>query len=389
MTKKIFMIAGEVSGDVNASHLARAMLRLDPSLEFVGIGGGNMRDAGVRLLADSTTWGSIGFFEGFVKGLVIYPVARRLKAMFESEKPDLFIPVDYRVFNMRAARIAKSLGIPVVYFFAPVSWFGSGGKRFQALAETVDLSLLALPMSLDDYKAAGARHEYIGHPLVDAAKPSMTREQAREFFGVEPDAPLVGLMPGSRGQEVKRLMPVFARSAEIVAARVPGARFIAFRAAPQLDAVMRKHIRNAPVDVASERVYDFMNACDVLALCSGTATHEAALMGKPMIISYKLHPVTAWIARRTVNPPMIGLPNIIAGEFVAPELVQEECVPERVAEKIIEILSSQEIRDRMTAQIKLVAAKLGSPGVLDRAARLAAGVAGIAGGQPGGERTKL
>jgi lipid-A-disaccharide synthase len=372
MPKKIFITAGEVSGDLNASNLVRALRRLDESLEFVGIGGRHLRDAGVRLLADSSTWGSIGFFEGFVKGLTIYPVARRLDRMFAQEKPDVFVPVDYRVFNMRAARIAKSQGIPVVYFFAPVSWFGSGGKRFAALAEAVDLSLVALPLSLDAYRAAGAKFEYIGHPLIDTARPSMSKEDALKFFGIESGGIPIGLMPGSRQQEVKRLMPVFARAAEKIREKLPRARFVVFRATEALDPLIRKHIGDSGITVAADKVYDFMNMCELLILCSGTATHEAAILRKPMVVCYKIHAVTAWIARRTVDPPMLALPNILAGEFIVPELVQEACIPDAVAEKAIEILSSDEIMIRMKDNLGAVARKMGEPGVLDRAARLVA-----------------
>jgi lipid-A-disaccharide synthase len=375
MPKKIFITAGEVSGDLNASNLVRTLRGLDESFEFVGIGGRHLRDAGVRLLSDSTTWGSIGFIEGFIKGLTIYPIARRLGRMFAEEKPDVFVPVDYRFFNMRAARIAKGMGIPVVYFFAPVSWFGSGGKRFAALAETVDLSLVALPLSLDDYRAAGARFEYIGHPLIDTVKPSMPEEEARGFFGVGDAKPVIGLMPGSRQQEVVRLMPVFAAGARKIREVMPGARFVVFRASDALDSLIRKHIGEDEITVAHEHVYDFMNICDLLILCSGTATHEATLMQKPMVVCYMINAVTNWIARKTIDPPMIALPNILAGEFIVPEVLQEFCTPDAVAGKAIEILSSDEIRDRMKEKLGQMKEKMGNPGVLARAARLVADAA--------------
>jgi len=351
------------------------MRRMDDSFEFVGIGGRHMRDAGVKLLADSTTWGSIGMLESFIKGLSIYPVVRRLGRMFAAEKPDLFVPVDYRVFNMRAARIAKGMGIPVVYFFAPVSWFGSGGKRFRAIAETVDLALAALPISLEGYRAAGARFEYIGHPLVDTVKPSMAKEEALRFFGLDAGGPVIGLMPGSRQQEVVRLMPVYAAAAERIRSAAPSAQFIAFRAAESLDPLIRRPAAKARIIVAGERLYDFMNVADVLIVCSGTATHEAALMRKPMVVCYKLSAVTAWLVRKTVDPPMIALPNILAEKFIVPELVQEECTPDAVAGKTIEILSSDEIRIRMMDRLGEITRKMGVPGVLSRAARLVADAA--------------
>lgn len=367
--KKIFITAGEISGDHNAALLVRAVREIDSSFEFVGIGSARMREAGVRLLADSTTWGSVGFFEGLAKSFKLYPAVRGISRWFEDEKPDLFVPVDYRVFNVRAAKIAKAKGLKVVYFFSPVSWFGSGLKRFRALAEFVDLSLVALPVSLDNYRAAGANFEFIGHPLVDAAHPSMTREQALEVFGLGDSRPVIGLMPGSRFQEIGRLMPVFVRAAEMIGKKMPDAQFLLLKASDAFTQMIDRQTVGTGIKVISGNIYDFMNVCDLLILCSGTAAHEATLMRKPMIINYKLSAVTAWIARRTIAPPMIGLPNIIAGEFIAPELVQEECTPEKVAGKALEILTSDEIRAGMAARLGEVAEKLGAPGVLARAAR--------------------
>ncbi len=367
--KKIFITAGEISGDLNASHLVRAIRSMDASCRFVGIGGRHLREAGVQLLADSTTWGSVGFFEAVAKTPKVYPVLRRMKRIFAAESPDIYIPVDYRFFSMKAARVAHDMGIPVVYYFAPVNWFGSGGKRFAQLAETVDLSLLALPLSQDDYKAAGARCEFVGHPLADVARPSMTREQAHAHFGTAPGKPFVGLMPGSRVQEIKRLMPVFARACGLITEKIPDVQFVLFSASETLEPLINKYLKGLPVKIARDGVYDFMNTADVLVVCSGTATHEAALMKAPMVVCYKLSPVTAWVARRTINPPMIALPNILAGEFIAPELVQEACTPDAVAGKVLEMLSSEDIRVRMKAALGGVAVKLGGAGSLERAAR--------------------
>jgi lipid-A-disaccharide synthase len=369
LAKKVFITAGEVSGDLNASHLVRAIREIDGSVEFAGIGGRYLRDAGVTLAADSSTWGSIGFLEGAAKFPRVYPVLRRLGAIFDREKPDVFVPVDYRVFNMRAARVAKSRGIPVVYFFAPVSWFGSGKKRFEALAQTIDLSLVALPLSLDSYRDAGANFEFIGHPLVDVVKPSMTREDGLRFFGLDDRAPVIGLMPGSRSQEINRLLPVFIKAMETITKTFPSAQHLLLQATDAMAPLIKKHVGNAPVKVATEKTYDFMNVSDLLILCSGTAAHEAALMEKPMVINYKISALTYWIGRHTVDPPMIGLPNIIAGKFIVPELVQEDCTPESVAEKAVEILSSGDIRARMKDSLSVVKKKLGEPGVLARAAR--------------------
>jgi lipid-A-disaccharide synthase len=367
--KKIFITCGEVSGDLNGANLVRTIRELAPNFDFAGIGGAHLRSAGVKILFDSTQWGSIGMIEAVAKIPKVYPALRSLPALFREEKPDLFVPVDYRFFNMKAARVAKRLGIPVVYFFAPVSWFGSGEKRFRMLADTVDLSLVALPVSLDSYRAAGANYEFIGHPLIDTAKPSMNIDQARKFFGVEPENIVIGLMPGSRVQEIKRLMPVFTEAVRLITEKIPGTQFLLFRAAETFEPLIKKLAGDAPITIVREKIYDFMELSDLLILCSGTAAHEATIMEKPMIVTYKLSAFTAWLARKTMAPPFVALPNIIAGRFVVPELLQEECTAVNIAQKAVELLSDHEEHCRIISGLSDVKAQLGEPGALERAAR--------------------
>lgn len=368
MGKKIFITAGELSGDLNASLLVKAMTARDPELEFMGIGGPKMREAGVKLLVDSTTWGSIGMLEGALKFPRVYPYLKAMPTIFAREKPDMYIPVDYRFFSIRCAAMAASQNIPVAYYFAPVSWFGTGGKRFVQMQGIVDLALLALPFSLDDYRNSGIRAEYIGHPLLDAAKPSMSEESARRHFGLKDGEKVVGFLPGSRFQEIGRLTPVFAEAARIIKEQAPGTRFILFPAAADFEPLIRKRLGNAPVDVVHGNVYDFMNVCDAIALCSGTAAHEACMMGKPMVVTYKMSAVTAWIVRRTLKPKMIAMPNILADRFIVPEILQEECTGQRVAEETLKLLTDAEEAAKMKAALEEVLKKLGEPGVADRAA---------------------
>ncbi len=368
MSKKIFITAGELSGDLNASLLVDAVCEKDAAVEFVGVGGPKMKAAGVRLLADSTTWGSIGILEGAARFFSVYPTLRRMGAYFKQEKPDLYIPVDYRFFSMKCAAVAKRAGIKVVYYFAPVSWFGTGGKRFEMMKNMVDLALVALPFSLDQYKKAGIPYEYIGHPIIDAAIPTMSKKESASYFGFNTYRPIVGLMPGSRFQEVGRLTPVFRDAVNMMRAGNPRIQFALFRASDAMGPLIEKRLGGAPVRIIDEKVYDFMKMCDVLILCSGTATHEAALVGTPMIIAYKVSPLTAWLIRRTVDPPMIGMPNIIYGEKVIPELVQEDCTAVNVASQTIEMLSDENIRYRITEILDIVRERLGEPGVAARAA---------------------
>jgi lipid-A-disaccharide synthase len=367
--KKIFLCSGEVSGDMHGANLARRIRELAPAFEFAAIGGERMRDAGVRLVADSTTWGSVGMFESAAKAPWVYPAMRRMPALFRSENPDVFVPIDYRYFNMRAARAAHEQNIRTVYFFAPVSWFGSGPGRFAPIAQTVDLALLTLPFSHDDYRAAGANFEFIGHPIMDTAVPDMDRAEAHEFFGTDPERPVIGLMPGSRWQEVKRLLPVFQRAVQQILESVPQAQFLLFAATGPLENHIRARTANSPIRVVNRHVYDFMSISDLLILCSGTAAHEATVLGRPMIVCYKISAPTAWLARRMVDIKFIALPNIVSDEFVVPELVQEQCTPQAVAGDACALLSDPARRDTMERNLERVRARLGGTGALDRAAR--------------------
>ena len=354
---------------MNGAGLVGRVRELAPEFEFVAIGGERMRAAGVRLLADSTTWGSVGVFESAAKAPWVYPAMKRLPGQLRAERPDVFVPIDYRFFNMRAARAAKDQNITTVYYFAPVSWFGSGPGRFAPMAETVDLALLTLPFSHDDYAAAGANFEFIGHPLMDTARPAMAPGDAHAYFGAVPGRALVGLMPGSRFQEVKRLLPVYVRASALIRNTLPDVQFLLFAATAPLEDYIRKHTANAGITVAREHVYDFMAVSDLLILCSGTAAHEATILGRPMIVTYKISAPTAWLVRRMVNLKFIALPNIVANAFVVPELIQEACTPAAVAEQALSLLSDAARRDTMKQGLATVREKLGGPGALDRAAR--------------------
>jgi lipid-A-disaccharide synthase len=366
--KKIFLCSGEVSGDMHGANLVRRIRTLAPEFEFAAVGGERMRAAGVRLLADSTTWGSVGAFESAAKAPWVYPAMRRMPALLRAEQPDVFVPIDYRYFNMRAARAAHEQNIKTIYFFAPVSWFGSGPGRFAPIAQTVDLALLTLPFSHDDYRAAGANFEFIGHPIMDTARPDLDAAGAHEFFGTDPQRPVIGLMPGSRFQEVKRLLPVFRNAAAMILKQIPDAQFLLFAATGPLEQYIRRLTAQTPITIINEHVYDFMSISNLLIMCSGTAAHEATVLGRPMIVAYKISAPTAWLARRMVDIKFIAMPNIVADSFVVPELVQEACTPQAVADLACALLSDPARRDTMERGLGDVRRKLGGAGALDRAA---------------------
>ncbi|MFH1539093.1 MAG: lipid-A-disaccharide synthase [bacterium] len=368
MAKRIFFCAGEVSGDRHGAALAKAIRGIDSEVEFFGIGGTQMKAAGVELLHDSTGWGTIGFFEGATRFPRLYPIFRKIPKIFDRERPDMFVPIDFRVFNMGLCRAAKTRGIPVTYFFAPVSWYGTGKKRFAELAESVDLALICLPFSLGDYELAGANFEYVGHPAVDLAQPEMEMEEAFKTFGLERGRVTIGLMPGSRIQEIKRLLPVFRDAAELLRNSVPGSQFILLSADARFTPLIRKILRDTTVTVTESHPYDFMNVCDLLIVCSGTATHEATLMEKPMVVTYRLSRPTAALARLMMKYTYVAMPNLLAGEMVVPELIQERCTAGNIALEAHRLLTDSEARVALRRKYQEVKMMLGAPGVLDRSA---------------------
>lgn len=368
MGKRIFFCAGEVSGDRHGAALADAVRELEPDVEFFGIGGAQMRAAGVELLYDSTNWGTVGFFEGMTRVPRLYPVLGRVPKIFRRERPDLFIPIDFRFFNMRLCRAARAAGIPIVYFFAPVSWYGTGKKRFREIAETVDLSLLCLPFSLGDYELAGANFEFVGHPAVDLVAPSMELDEAFDTFGLERGRVTIGLMPGSRIHEIKRLLPAFRNAIEILTTSIPGSQFILLSADTRLTPLIKKIVRKAPIKISEAHTYDFMNVSDLLIACSGTATHEATLLGKPMVVAYRVSRATAMLARRAMNFTFAAMPNLLAGEMVVPELIQENCTAANIAAEARRLISDSEARVEIKRKLEEVKMMFGAPGVLQRAA---------------------
>jgi lipid-A-disaccharide synthase len=363
------MVAGEASGDLHGATLARALATLSPGVKLAGMGGSRMADAGVRLVRRAERVTVVGGTEALGRLPALWSAFQALRQQLRSRRPGVLVLIDFPEFNMRLARVARRLGVPVVYFVAPQLWAWRRG-RVRTMARDVSRVLAIFPFEVGLYQEAGVPVEFVGHPVLDVL-PALDRDAARAGLATDGET-LVGLLPGSRDAEVRRHLPVLLGAAQRIAARRPRARFVVpvaptIAAAPVAEAARAAGL---PVDVLPGEAYRVMAAADLLLVASGTATLEAACYGTPMVVLYRLSAVSHWLARRLVRGVShISLPNIIAGRGIVPELIQGEATPDAVAEAGLQLLEDDAARAHQRAALLEVRARLGEAGAGLRAAR--------------------
>ena len=337
---RILISAGEASGDIHAAAVAAAIKKLDPQAEVFGMGGDALRKAGAEVLFDIKDHGVMGFVEVVRKLPDLFQLRAAFSKLMDERRPDCLITVDYPGFNMKLAQLAHEKGIPVVSYIAPSAWAWNKG-RAKKVAKIVDKVACIFPFEYEVYKEAGAPVEFVGHPLVDIVHPEMTRAEAEAWVGKQPGHRLVLLMPGSRLMEIEKSLPTLLEAAKIIKHQLPEVDFVLPRADTIPEQLLKKHIALSGVEVklTEGHNYDLFSVADLALATSGTVTLEAALCGLGSVIVYRTSPVTYFIARMVVNIPHIGLPNIVAGREVLPELLQGDFTPEKVAAKDLELWS--------------------------------------------------
>jgi lipid-A-disaccharide synthase len=367
-TASIMVVAGEASGDLHGATLCRALRVLAPERPLIGMGGERMAAAGLTRLADVTATATVGATVPLGPAPALLRAWRRLRAELQSARPPAaLVVIDFPEFNLRLARAARRAGVPVVYFIPPQVWAWRTW-RLRTIRRRVSLVLAVFPFETALYRQAGARVEFVGHPVLDALAGAPARDEARRRLGMDASATVVGLLPGSRAQETAATWPVLrAAGARIVQLR-PGTQFVV-AAAPTVPAEAFAAVGTPPVRVVSGDTYAVMRAADLLIVASGTATLEAGLLGTPMIVCYRLTGLTeAWV-RLLVRVPWISLVNIVLGRAVVPELYQRAFTAERVADAALSLLASPAAREAQRQGFVELAAALGEPGVGVRAAR--------------------
>jgi len=370
-SKKVLLVAGETSGDLHGAHLVEAIHQIDPEVQFLGVGGEHLARKGMKILYHSQSLAVVGITEVLFKLRTILKALKGLKEALDQEKPNLIVLIDFPDFNLRLAKIARQKGIPVLYYISPQVWAWRHG-RVKLIAERVKKMVVFFPFEVPLYKAAGVDVEWVGHPLVDIVKPALSKEEAFRKFGLDPKRRTVGLLPGSRTHEVERFLPPLLASAHLLQKEIPDLQFVIPLAPGFTEETLSPWMRNspAPLKFIQGWTYDVMNICELLILASGTATLEGAILGKPMIIIYKGSLLSYWIVRAMIQVNHIGLVNLVAGKGIAPELIQKDVNPKRIAEEGLRILKDSVLQQEMVESLKEVRQRLGNPGAAQRAARI-------------------
>ena len=370
-SKKILLVAGEVSGDLHGSRLVEAVQRIDPDIEFFGIGGEGLERAGMKLLYPSQSLSVVGITEVFFKLRAILKALQGLKKSIDRERPDLVILIDFPDFNLRLAKMAQRKGIPILYYIGPQVWAWRP-RRIKLIARLVKKMIVLFPFEVPLYQAAGVDVEWVGHPLLDIVKPTLSREKAFQQFGLDPRRRTVGLLPGSRKHEVERLLPPLLASAHLLQKEIPDLQFV-IPLAPGLHKTLllsRMGNISVPVAVVEGFTYDVMNLSELLIVASGTATLEGAIVGKPMIIVYKVSFLSYWVGRALIRLDHIGLVNLVAEKEIVPELIQKDVNPQQIADEAFRILRDPILSRKMAESVNKVRQKLGELGAAERAARI-------------------
>jgi len=368
--REILFVAGEASGDLHAAGVARALAARGAPFQLTGIGGDEMRAAGVELVEHAERLAVMGFVEVLKHIPLHYRLARELERRIRSGRVALVVLIDYPGFNMKIAAAARAAGVPVLYYITPQVW-AWGAKRLRELARTITKAAVILPFEEALLREHGIDATFVGHPLLDRARTLPGRAEARRSLGVADGDRLLALFPGSRAQEIVRHLDPFVETARALQRRDPALKVVV-SAAPHVEIAPER----CPYPLVRSASFAVLRAADAAMCKSGTTTLEAAVAGCPMVVAYRTSAITYAAAKRLVRIPHIGLVNVVAGREVAPEFVQDALVPARVADVLSELLDvGSPRRIRMIEELDRVRAMLGEAGAADRVATMAIALA--------------
>lgn len=369
---KVMIMAGEASGDMHGAFLAAALKEREPDIELIGTGSTMMQKAGVRLLVDMAKYSTVGIWEALKNIRALKKLLQDIASFIKREQPDVVVLIDYPGFHLEVAKILKQENIRSVYYFCPSAWAWGKG-RAKKVAERVSRVASVFPFEAKVYEEAGADVEFIGHPLLDIVKVEKTKAEFAAENNLPENKTWLGLLPGSREQEIELLLPLILEAAELIKKAGEDCHFVL----PLSHTIKTEKIRaytekhpDLPLTVISGQSYEVMAYSRLILASSGTATLEAACLGTPMVIVYKVAGLTWFLGRIFVKLNHIGLPNIIAGKEIVPEFLQDKAVPENVSQAALQILRQEKLRQRMRQDLKQVKTDLGSSGAVFRAADL-------------------
>ncbi|MBQ27475.1 MAG: lipid-A-disaccharide synthase [Nitrospiraceae bacterium] len=367
--QRLLIVAGELSGDMHGARLAKALRRIDQSIILRGVGGRNMKEAGVDLIHGIAHLDVVGTF-GFQQARAALRTYFSVRNFLKSTPPDLIIFIDNPGLNLRLASLAKSLGISVIYYVAPQVWAWHR-ERLKLIARVVDHLIVILPFEEEVFRSAGVPCTFVGHPLLDEIEMQShgTKKDIRKHFLLEESDLVVAILPGSRAREIKTHLPLMLESLTQVSQSMHFQTILPIAQSvdqPSVEAVCRQY--SFDVKCVSGRAIDVMRSADVVLVASGTATLQAGFLGIPMIIVYRTSWLTYCLARWLVKIKWIGLVNIVMGRSVVPELIQHQATPSRLAELIQTLVSDEVTYQRMVDELSAVRTKFSPPGAADRAA---------------------
>ncbi|OGQ99506.1 MAG: lipid-A-disaccharide synthase [Deltaproteobacteria bacterium RIFOXYD12_FULL_55_16] len=370
---RIMLVAGEASGDLHGAKLVAAMREQAPDLALCGIGGPALAAQGMDILYDSSRLAVVGIVEVLSHFRFIREAMRALEKRLREHPPDLLILIDYPDFNLILAKKAKRLGIPVFYYISPQVWAWRPG-RVKTIRERVDRLAVILPFEKEFYQQRGMEVAYVGHPLLDSVRVAVPRPEFLHSLGIAPESTVVGILPGSRQREAASMLPVFLAAAQRLAPDLHKPVFV-LPLAPTLseEDLLANGLADCGLEVRviRENRYELMAACNAVMAASGTVSLELAILGVPMVVSYKVSPLTWFLGKQLVRVEFASLVNLVAGQEVVPELLQGQATPELIAETIRSLLIEPDRRIRMLAGLEEVRKLLGGAGASAKAARLA------------------
>jgi lipid-A-disaccharide synthase len=367
------IIAGEASGDLHGSRLVAAMRNRNTALFFFGIGGQALKASGVKILVDASELSVVGITEAFSK------LPNLLKGMAVAKKtlkrllPDLLILIDFPDFNLNVAACAKKLGIPVLYYISPQIWAWRPG-RVKKIGKLVDHLAVILPFEEDFYRKHQIPVTFVGHPLLD----TKYDYEKKVFQKPENNISVIGLCPGSRDREISRHLPIMLGAAQILHKRMKTLKFMVSLAPDvkrkAVEHIVNKHNQSANLEIISGHVRKIFELSSIVIAASGTVTLESAISGTPMVIIYKVSPISYWLGRAMIQVNHIGLVNLITGKKIVPELLQDQASPMRIADTVFTMLSDTSGLEKLRLELLKVKDALGGPGASERVADIAIGI---------------
>ncbi|MDH5445857.1 MAG: lipid-A-disaccharide synthase [Gammaproteobacteria bacterium] len=369
--KRVMIIAGEASADLHAGKLVRHILSKTSDIEFFGIGGNDMRNAGVKTLVDSAELAVVGLIEVLAHRKVIFGALHQMEDILKTDPPDLLVLIDYPEFNLRLARTAKECNVKVLYYIGPQVWAWRQ-KRVEIIRQRVDMMAVVFPFEEAFYKKHNVPVEFVGHPLTDELIPVDNLDKVKTDFNLRKDKKTIGLFPGSRRSEIKRLLPIILSSAKMLNQRRTDIQFILPVASTLDENDIKEKLApyNLDIIVIKGKSHEVIQSCDVIITVSGTVTLEIALFGIPQVVINKVAWLTYYIVKPMLKIPYIALCNIVAGKQIVPELIQQNATPVKIVHEVERYLDEPVYINKTKQELATIRSKLGSGAGIERIADL-------------------